>query len=226
LGSRDPGCRRVRPSRAAGVPVDNAPQPERLLKNWIAGARAGPRRQDPGARATSVRSAFKRARRSAIPRRSSGRRGSTGSPASGAAGPRLDACEADDEDPRYQRSRRNAPTLSSRCARSPGPRAGEIERRQADYEKERRESPARKHAGPSPETRRASSGNWLRPGVFPNDKTRGSTHRLPQARGGPPIPRPFLPVGKSEVGRARPAPEGEDRTSCRVAHLGSEKPEG
>jgi len=54
-----------------------------------------------------------------------------------------------------------------------GVRTGEIDRRLADYQKERKEAPFEKHVGPFAEDEQGFIRNWLVLGVFPNDNDKG-----------------------------------------------------
>jgi hypothetical protein len=54
-----------------------------------------------------------------------------------------------------------------------GSRAAEIDRRLADYQKERKAAPVDKHAGPFAEDDQGFIRNWLILGVFPNDQDKG-----------------------------------------------------
>ena len=54
-----------------------------------------------------------------------------------------------------------------------GARLGEIDRRLADYQKERKDAPFEKHAGPFSEDEQGFIRNWLVLGVFPNDNDKG-----------------------------------------------------
>jgi hypothetical protein len=54
-----------------------------------------------------------------------------------------------------------------------GSRSGEVDRRLADYQKARQESPHEKHAGPFSTDDDGFIRNWLLLGVFPSDKDKG-----------------------------------------------------
>jgi hypothetical protein len=54
-----------------------------------------------------------------------------------------------------------------------GSRSAEVDRRLAEYEKSRKESPHQKHLGPFPTDDEGFIRNWLVLGVFPNDKDKG-----------------------------------------------------
>jgi hypothetical protein len=125
-----------------------------------------------------------------------------------------------DEDPRFTRFDEIVKRLKS-VREMAGPRGAEIDRRLADYQKERRESPVDKHAGPFAEDEQGFIRNWLVLGVFPNENDKGidadflkteSTHE----------PAADLAVGKLQWA-AHQSPEARI-DFFRVSHLKIKKP--
>ncbi|HLY08473.1 MAG TPA: hypothetical protein VKW04_04105 [Planctomycetota bacterium] len=125
-----------------------------------------------------------------------------------------------DDDPRYARFDEVVRRL--KAARDlAGPRASEVDRRLAEYQQERQESPMAKHAGPFGEDEQGFIRHWLVLGVFPNDNDQGidvdflnseSTHD----------PAPDLAVGKLKWA-AHESPEARV-DFFRVSHLKIKKP--
>jgi hypothetical protein len=125
-----------------------------------------------------------------------------------------------DEDPRYSKSEEIVRRFQA--ARDiAGGRAAEVERRLADYQKERKAAPFEKHAGPFSEDDQGFIRHWLILGVFPNDNDKGfdvdflkteSTHE----------PVAGLPVGKLSWA-AYDSPEWKI-DFFRVSHLNIKKP--
>lgn len=77
-----------------------------------------------------------------------------------------------DEDPKFERMDEVLRRFKAAKAAG-GARAGEIERRQADYEKARKLSPHEKHLGPFATDAQGFVRNWLVLGVFPNEQDKG-----------------------------------------------------
>jgi hypothetical protein len=77
-----------------------------------------------------------------------------------------------DEDPRFARSDEIVKRLKA-AREIAGGRAPELDRRLADYQRSRQESPHEKREGPFFEDAEGFLRNWLVLGVFPNDKDKG-----------------------------------------------------
>ncbi len=77
-----------------------------------------------------------------------------------------------DEDPRFAHADEIVKRLKA-ARELAGGRAAEVERRLADYQRSRQESPHEKRGGPLPEDEQGFLRNWLVLGVFPNDKDKG-----------------------------------------------------
>ncbi|MBI3854955.1 MAG: hypothetical protein HY293_04610 [Planctomycetes bacterium] len=77
-----------------------------------------------------------------------------------------------EEDPKFERADEVLKRFKAAKAAG-GPRAAELDRRQAAYEKSRRESPHEKHLGPFAADDQGFLRNWLVLGVFSNDKDQG-----------------------------------------------------
>ncbi len=77
-----------------------------------------------------------------------------------------------DEDPRFVRSDEILKRLKS-ARETAGSRAAEVDRRLAEYQRSRQDSPQEKRSGPSFEDEQGFLRNWLILGVFSNDKDKG-----------------------------------------------------
>jgi len=77
-----------------------------------------------------------------------------------------------DQDPRYAKYEEVVRRLQA-ARDGAGSRAPEVERRLAQYQRERREAPFEKHAGPFAEDEQGFIRHWLILGVFPNDNDKG-----------------------------------------------------
>lgn len=125
-----------------------------------------------------------------------------------------------DEDPRFARYD-DIVTRFKTLRDIAGPGGAAIDRRLADYQKDRRESPAQSHAGPFAEDERGFIRNWLVLGVFPNDGDKGlDTDFLGGESGHDPVAG--LKVGTLQWGAYR-SPESKI-DFFGVAHLGIRKP--
>jgi len=212
--------RSVRPE-PPGKPVDNA-EPERLLKELESLASLAPADKIL-ARCDELRARFKGSpqERRFLEIEAAAREQRKSRDTEGQLARDLDALRRlIDEDPRYQRSDEILRRFKS-LREIAGPRAAEIERRQADYEKERRESPREKHRGPFAEDAEGFVRNWLVLGVFPNDKDKGidTDFLKPEAA--------HDPVADLAVGNLKWAAHASPEAKIdfyRVAHLGIRKP--
>lgn len=121
-----------------------------------------------------------------------------------------------DDDPKFAQF--DAVMKRFRAAKDSSPgRAAEIDRRIADYQKARKESPHEKHLGPFEADDQGFIRNWLVIGVFPNDGDRGlDTDFLKDEASH--VPVEGLAVGKPKWGAHASAEAKVDFYN--VAHLG------